>query len=122
MKGTPYEGGTRVPLTVAGPKVDTGVCDVPTIGMDFYPTLLSYVNAPSKPDEHVDGVDITPLFKVSGSIEDRPLYWHYPHYDKAPPYSSIIVDRWKLIHQTDDNTLELYDLKNDPMEKENLAA
>jgi arylsulfatase A len=122
MKGTPYEGGTRVPLIVTGPGVETGVCDVPTIGMDFYPTILSYVNAPPKPDEHVDGVDITPLFKVSGSIEDRPLYWHYPHYDKAPPYSSIIVDRWKLIHQTDDDTLELYDLKNDPMEKENLAA
>jgi arylsulfatase A len=122
MKGTPYEGGTRVPLIVTGPGVETGVCNVPTIGMDFYPTLLSYVDAPPKPNEHVDGVDITSLFKISGAIEDRPLYWHYPHYDKAPPYSSIIVDRWKLIHQTDDDTLELYNLKNDPMEKENLAA
>lgn len=98
MKGTPYVGGTRVPLIVAGPKVDTLVCDVPTIGMDFYPTLQSGVNAPSKLVEHVDGVDITPLFKLSGSIQDRPLYWHYPNYDEPPPFSPIIVDRWKLIH------------------------
>lgn len=122
MKGTPYEGGVRVPLIVTGPGVDVGVCDVPTIAMDFYPTILSYLNASLKPQEHLDGLDIKPLFKTSGSIDARPLYWHYPHYDKAPPYSSIIVDGWKLIHQTDDDALELYDLKNDPMEKENLAA
>ena len=54
----------------------------------------------------------------SGVWQTRPV----PYYDKAPSYSSIIVDRWKLIHQTDDDALELYNLKNDPMEKENLAA
>ena len=122
MKGTPYEGGTRVPLIVTGPNVDVGICDVPTIGMDFYPTFLSYANIATKPEEHLDGVDITPLFKTTGNIADRPLYWHYPHYDKAGPYSSIIAGRWKLIHQSDDDSLELYDLQNDPMEVENLAA
>jgi arylsulfatase A-like enzyme len=121
-KGTAYEGGTRVPLIVAGPRIETGVCDVPTIGMDLYPTILSYLNAPLKPEEHLDGVDILPLLTGKGTIKNRPLYWHYPHYDETTPYSSVIVDGWKLIRYADDGKIEVYNLKDDPMEKNNLAA
>jgi hypothetical protein len=39
---------------------------------------------------------------------------HAGLHGKAPPFSSIIVDRWKLIHQTDDDTLELYNPDYDP--------
>lgn len=39
-KGTAYEGGVRVPLIVAGPRVQAGVSDVSTIAMDLYPTIL----------------------------------------------------------------------------------
>lgn len=121
-KGTAYEGGTRVPLIVAGPRIQTGVCDVPTIGMDLYPTILSYIKAPLKPEEHLDGVDIMPLLTGSGTIKDRPLYWHYPHYDETTPYSSAIVDGWKVVRYADDGKVEVYNLNNDPMEKMNLAT
>lgn len=120
-KGTAYEGGTRVPLIVAGPSIKTGLCDVPTIGMDLYPTILSYIKAPLKPKEHLDGVDITPLLTGIGAIKVRPLYWHYPHYDETTPYSSAIVDGWKVVRYADDGKVELYDLNNDPMEKKDLA-
>jgi arylsulfatase A-like enzyme len=120
-KGTAYEGGTRVPLIVAGPRIKTGVCDVATIGMDLYPTILAYIGAPQKPTEHLDGVDITPLLTGSGTIKDRPLYWHYPHYDETTPYSSAIIDGWKIIRYADDGKVERYDLNNDPMERNDLA-
>ena len=110
-----------MPLIVAGPSIQTGICDVPTIGMDLYPTILSYIKAPLKPKEHLDGMDITPLLTGIGAIKVRPLYWHYPHYDETTPYSSAIVDGWKVVRYADDGKVELYDLNNDPMEKKDLA-
>ena len=121
-KGTAYEGGVRVPLIVAGPRIKTGVSNVPTIGMDLYATVLSYINAPSKPAEHLDGVDIMPVLTGTGTIDDRPLYWHYPHYDETIPYSSAIVDGWKVVRYPDDGKVELYNLNDDPMENVDLAA
>ncbi len=120
-KGTAYEGGTIVPLIVSGPNIETGICKVPTIGMDLYPTILSYIKAPLKPEEHLDGVDIMPLLTGTRTIEDRPLYWHYPHYDETTPYSSAIVDGWKVVRYADDGQVEVYNLNNDPMEKQDLA-
>ncbi|MFK8114246.1 MAG: sulfatase-like hydrolase/transferase [Rubripirellula sp.] len=121
-KGTAYEGGTRVPLIVAGPRIINGISDVPTIAMDLYPTVLSYINASPKPEEHLDGMDIMPLLTGTGTIKDRPLHWHYPHYDETIPYSSAIVDGWKVIRYPDDGKVELYDLSDDPMEQKDLAA
>jgi enterochelin esterase-like enzyme len=121
-KGTAYEGGTRVPLIVAGPRIRTGVSDVPTIGMDLYPTILSYIGAPQLPDEHLDGVDVMPILTGTGTLEDRPLYWHYPHYDETIPYSSAIADGWKLIRYPDDGKVELYNLNDDPIEQVDLAT
>ena len=121
-KGTAYEGGTRVPLIVAGPRIETGVNDVPTIAMDLYPTILAYTGAPSKPEEHLDGIDIMPALSGNGTIDDRPLYWHYPHYDETIPYSSAIIDGWKVIRYPDDGKVELYNLSDDPMEMVDLAA
>ena len=120
-KGTAYEGGTRVPLIVLGPRIEKGICDVPTIAMDLYPTILSYLGAPLKPQEHLDGVDILPLLTGSGTVADRPLYWHYPHYDETTPYSSVIVGGWKVVRYADDGKVELYDLNSDLMEKRDLA-
>ena len=121
-KGTAYEGGTRVPLIVAGPRIQTGVTDVPTIAMDLYPTILSYIDAPQKPEEHLDGVNILPVLTGSGTIKDRPFYWHYPHYDETIPYSSALVDGWKVIRYPDDGKVELYNLNEDPMETADLAT
>ena len=121
-KGTAYEGGTRVPLIVAGPRIQIGVSNVPTIGMDLYPTILSYINAPQKPTDHLDGVDIMPVLTGSGTINNRPLYWHYPHYDETIPYSSAIVDGWKVVRYPDDGKVELYNLNDDPKEQVDLAA
>jgi len=121
-KGTAYEGGTRVPLIMAGPGIQPGISDVPTIAMDLYPTILSYINAPLKPEEHLDGVDILPVLQGKVPASDRLLFWHYPHYDETTPYSSAIIDGWKVIRYWDDGKVEVYNLNKDPMEKTDLAG
>jgi arylsulfatase A len=121
-KGTAYEGGVIVPLIVSGPRIKMGTSDVPTIGMDLYPTILSYIGAPLKPKEHLDGVDMTPILTRNGKINNRPMFWHYPHYDETTPYSSAIVGNYKVIRYADDGKVEVYNLKDDPMEKNDLAA
>ena len=64
-----------------------------------------------------------PLLK-GGSIPDRPLFWHYPHYGNqgGEPSSIITENDWKLIHYHEDGRDELYHLATDQEEQRDLAA
>ncbi len=123
-KGFLYEGGIREPLIVHWPGVTKpgSVCDVPVTGQDFLPTLLSMIGANDK-IQHQDGLDISPLFRGTPSINRNTLYWHYPHYSDqgGTPSGAIREDNWKLIEFFEDNHLELYDLALDPGEQYNFA-
>ncbi|MDP8246065.1 MAG: sulfatase [Candidatus Hinthialibacter antarcticus] len=124
-KGSPYEGGTRVPLMIRWPgKVRAGsVTDVPAISADFFPTVMSALDIDSPVKENIDGVDLLPVLTESGSVNREALYWHYPHYHPggSTPYGAIRKGDWKLLEFFEDGRLELYNLKNDLSEKFNLA-
>ncbi|MGZ5565888.1 MAG: sulfatase [Limisphaerales bacterium] len=124
-KGWLYEGGIREALLVKWPGVTKAgsQCETPVITMDFYPTLLTAAGAPKLPQQHRDGVDLTPLLK-GGSIASRPLFWHYPHYGNqgGQPGSAIRVGDWKLIEWLDSQRTELFNLKDDVGEMHDLAA
>ncbi|MDQ8191943.1 sulfatase [Roseibacillus persicicus] len=124
FKAFSHEGGVREPFVVRWPgEIKAGSSsDVPVIGTDFYPTLLEMAGLPARPDEHRDGLNLTPLLK--GEVEDLDrdsLYWHYPHYHRTKPYGAIREGDWKLIEFFEDGALELFDLANDPSESKNLA-
>ena len=133
-KGMLYEGGIRVPLIVRWPgQVQPGShCDVPVIGVDFYPTLLEAVGAAPAEETELDGVSLLPLLKQSGQLERDALYWHFPAYlqgysdTKGPwrttPAAAVRQGDWKLIEFFEDNQLELYNLKDDIGETKNLAS
>ena len=91
--------------------------------MDFYPTLLTAAGAPKLPEQHRDGIDLTPLLK-GRSIASRPLFWHYPHYGNqgGQPGSAIRVGDWKLIEWLDSQRTELFNLKDDVGEMHDLAS
>ena len=57
-------------------------------------------------------------------IETRDLYWHYPHYGNQGGDPSSILRRhnWKLIHYYEDGRDELYDLKNDEGEQNDVSG
>ncbi len=123
-KGRQWEGGIREPFYIrfpAGIKPDT-TCAVPVTGADFYPTIMELCGLSPKPDQHVDGVSLVPLVE-GNSIDPRPLYWHYPHYDNqgGEPSSLYRDGDWKLIHYYEDDRNELYNLAADPGETSDLS-
>ncbi len=124
-KGTQYEGGLRVPYLISVPWLQNQgrENDTPVTGTDFYPTILDFVGAELRPNEHVDGVSLKPILE-GGEIVDRLLFWHYPHYgNQGGRPSSIVRDgRWKLIRYHSDSTQVLYDLQSDIEERFDVSA
>jgi arylsulfatase A len=129
-KGSAYEGGTRVPQVIKWPGVTKpgSVNDTPVISVDFYPTLLdaadgSRTAGAARARPAVDGESLVPLLKGSGRLKRDTIYWHYPHYHpgSATPYSAVREGDYKLIHFFEDDHVELYNLKADIGEKNDLA-
>jgi arylsulfatase A-like enzyme len=125
-KGWLYEGGIREPLIIKWPGVTKpgSTCDVPVTSTDFYPTMLEMAGLPLRPEQHVDGVSIVPLLKGGQSLPRQAIYWHYPHYANqgGSPGGVVRAGDYKLIEFYEDNRVELYNLKDDLGEKNDLAA
>ena len=125
-KGSPYDGGVRVPLLVAWPGVvePGSECDTPVISYDHLPTLLEATQTPLKPGQVVDGVSLLPLLTQKGALAREAIYWHYPHYHPggSTPHSAVREGDWKLIEFFEDERTELYNLRRDPGEADNVAA
>ena len=137
-KGSYYEGGIRVPMFAYWKgNVPAGTSsDVPVTMLDFYPTLLDVAGIEKPAGKVLDGESILPLITAKGKIETRPLFWHFPVYLQAymkegdptqdplfrtRPGSAVRLGDWKLIQYFEYNDLELYNLKEDIGEKNNLA-
>lgn len=124
-KGSAYEGGVRVPFIVKWPGVTKpgNTSDTPVWTGDIYATVLAGAGATPKPGQVIDGVNIRPLLDGSGKIDRDTIYWHYPHYHPggATPYSAIRHGDWRLVEFFEDGHVELYNLKDDPVEKIDLA-
>ena len=123
-KGWGYEGGVRVPLIVAGPGIAAHRwCDSPTTTPDWYPTFLELAGLPPQPQQHQDGVSIAPLLRGE-TMEERPLFWHYPHYGNqgGQPMAAVRRGNYKLLKFFEDNHTELYDLSQDIGESFNLTG
>jgi len=122
-KGWPYEGGVREPMIIKAPGVTKAgsVCSTPVTSTDFYPTILELCGLPLMPKQHVDGVSLVPLLK-GGELKRGPLFWHYPHYGNqgGAPCGAIRDGDWKLIEWYEDGSLELYNIREDIGEKNNL--
>ncbi|MCE5205957.1 MAG: sulfatase [Porphyromonadaceae bacterium] len=123
-KGSLYEGGIRVPLIIKFPGVSPrgAISDTPVITNDFY-TTLSEAAGIDTDTLKTDGISILPIIQNPKAESDREyLYWHYPHYyTTTTPVSAIRYKEWKLLKYYEDNSIELYNLKDDMSEKINLA-
>ena len=126
-KGHLYEGGIRVPLIVRWPgKVEAGaVEETPVILTDLHPTILSATGLDFNSTIPNDGHNLLPLLKGKEKLKNRAVYWHYPnfafHRDNRLG-SAIREGDHKLIHFYDTDSVELYNLKNDISEKNDLSG
>ena len=124
-KGWLYEGGVREPMIIRAPGVTKpgGVCTTPVVSMDFFPTMLELAGLPAMPELHVDGESLVPLLSETAALPERTFYWHYPHYHGTTwaPGASIRDGDWKLIESYEYDKVELYNLKDDLGEREDLS-
>lgn len=124
-KGALYEGGIRVPCAVWWSGIDTPgrSCDEPILSMDFYPTLAALAGAKLPNEQQIDGVNLLPAIKQGAALDRKSVFWHFPCYiGRGEPCSAIRIGDWKLIQKFEDQSLELYNLSDDPGETRNLAS
>ena len=96
--------------------------------IDFMPTILDYLKIEQdKNYENSDGESLLPLIngkllkeKIAYSETGNPLDGNKP--PKEPNTKSVRTSKWKLIINEYNNTRELYDLENDPDEKNNVQG
>ena len=125
-KGWLYEGGIRVPLIIRWPgKGRAGaVINEPVTGTDYYPTILDMVGVSRMPGQHPDGESLAPLFEGEAHLNRDAVYWHFPHYSNhgmQSPGGAIRSGDFKLLEYFENGTVQLFNLKNDIGEHNDLA-
>ncbi|WP_158022031.1 arylsulfatase [Flammeovirga pacifica] len=119
-KGSPFEGGHRVPFYVHWKKghLDSGK-DVNhlTAHIDILPTLIQMCGLTKVPDIQFDGMDISEVIRGESENNNRILIGDSQRleYPKKWRNSYVMMDQWRLINGT-----ELYDLKLDPGQTDNI--
>lgn len=139
-KGSEYEGGVRVPFIVswAHPKaqnqfqkrypvaqqaIQTQMATV----MDLYPTVLSVAGVQAPKQQVLDGADLKKLLSGKADRSHRlDFLMHFPHEHRGSYFTTYRKGDWKLIYyyhpeQPDAPYYKLYNLKNDPFEKQDIA-
>ncbi len=127
-KGMLYEGGIRVPFFIRWPGVTKpgSKSETPISIEDILPTLSEIANStiPASVKKDLDGKSMVPLLKGEQLEHRADLFWHYPQYHDrfaARPASAIRSGDWKLIDFITEEKLELYHLKEDVGENNDLA-
>ncbi|HDP98630.1 MAG TPA: DUF4976 domain-containing protein, partial [bacterium] len=120
-----YEQSLRMPLIVRYPReIQPAVNENDIVlNLDFAPTLLDYCDAPI-PGE-MQGRSLRKLLRGAKPGDWRQsMYYHYseyPAWHMVKKHYGIRTHRYKLIHFYDDiDAWELYDLKTDPYEINNV--
>jgi arylsulfatase A-like enzyme len=149
-KGSFYEGGIRVPFIAKWPgKIKPGtVNSTPIINLDMYPTFAAVAKAPIPSDKILDGENLLPLFSGEKNTTSRDkIFWHFPGYldrtvirgrdsiFRTKPVTTMRKGNFKIMlyheewlldggfdKRATNNSVELFDLKNDPGEHLNIAS
>ena len=140
-KGSEYEGGVRVPFIAgwAKPQLENHFQKAYPIGigqvqtqmatiMDLYPTILSVAGAKAPNSHPLDGSDLKKLLQGKKDKKHRDDFlMHFPHEHRGSYFTTYRKGDWKLIYYYNPETdgvpsCKLYNLKEDPYEKEDVAA
>lgn len=124
-KGSVYEGGHRVPCFVhwSANRLNTGTdINQMTSHVDLLPTLIDLckLKIPEKAIKKLSGKSWSGLLKgEDADWKDRTIYMHSQNitqqYEKWKN-SLVATEEWRLVNRN-----ELYNIKSDPGQKENVA-
>lgn len=116
-KGTPYEGGIRVPFLMAWPgRLTAGVTeDRPVSSVDVFATSLALAGEPMPRDRIYDSVNLMPFLtgEKTGAPHER-LFWRNGN------QFAMREGNWKLVREGG-RPAELYNLERDLGETTDLA-
>lgn len=111
-----YDEAIRMPLIISGPKIEAGTkCSNLVLLQDIFPTIFEFCNLPST---QLDGISFAKALMGEEYNERDELYLAFTHYIRG-----VKTTDFKLIKYRPENGVEinqLFDLKNDSLELNNL--
>jgi len=111
-----YEHSMKVPLIISGPEVPGAkVSDALVYLFDLFPTLCDLCLLPAP--KGIDGKNLAPVVKGKTEGVRSSLYTAYRNTVRA-----VRTSEWKLIRYPQRDFCQLFNLKDDPLEINNLAA
>jgi arylsulfatase A-like enzyme len=114
-KNTLWDRSARVPLLFAGPGVQPKArCSKPAELLDIYPTLVQLAGLPARGG--LEGHSLVPQLQDANADRPWPAITTHNHDNHG-----VRSERWRYIEYAD-GSQELYDMKNDPNEWDNLAG
>jgi len=124
-KGWLHEGGIRVPYIIKWtgkikPRVEEKSI---VLGMDIIPTLLDL--SINKKIKNIDGKSFKSVIEGKEDWKNRTVFWHSrkarPHSTGDSKTSVVRAGDYKLLHFLDTDKTEVYNLKNDAGELNDLS-
>jgi arylsulfatase A-like enzyme len=111
-----YEHSMNVPMIITGPGIPKDkVTDALVYLYDLFPTLSDLCQLPTPTG--IDGKDLAPVLKGESQGVRNALYTVYRNTARA-----LRTKEWKIIYYPKRNFTQLFNLKKDPLEINNLAA
>ena len=122
VRGDLYEGGLRVPMIVCWPgKIRAGqTADLPWAAWDFLPVAMGI--ALTQPPENMDGISVLPALLGQTQTNTNPhdfFYWEMKNGTNVA--QAARMNDWKIVRLQNGKQWELYNLKTDPGETQNVA-
>lgn len=118
---TTYEGGVRVPALFRWPAmIKPGACREMLSTLDVVPTLVAAAGGTLPTDRQFDGSDLLPVLAHGKASPHRALHWVW-NQGKDEHWQGMRRGDWKIVRRSEKFPWQLYHLKNDIGESQNLA-